>query len=278
MVKLLSLLILAGLQIGSIDLYSNAHPLPQGCACHCETDTAIFRVWQQKDGPADLFAANTIGRWLDRIIANTGAFSKTELLIILGRSAKGIWSVETLETDNEGAIYADLVLTTREGKRQVFRLVKSFGLETLYFPDLPKGASKQEFTRRRLQLLRDIKTRVMRRLSQLAKSGQWDAGLLIPVQLPLLLKPPALVFHEKGKLETETYVWSLSVRAKNRRLVRITRGGGCCDYFRGAKCFGGVADDANGETWWVLVKSAGGDNCGAKWHSIRLTHAAPLTQ
>lgn len=296
MVKLLTILVLAGLQIGSLGLYANAHPSPRGCPCHCAPDQASFRVWQQKDGPADRFAADTIGRWLDRIIGNTGALVKTELLILLGRSAKGTWGVETWETDGEGAIYANLVVTTSEGKRQVFPLIRRFGLDSLYFPNLPEGATKQESTRRRLQLLRDLKARIMRRLSRLVKSGQWDAGSLTPVQLPLPSKAPALVFQHtkdypcsevnhasnengyKSMNRPRPNTWSLYVRAKNRRLVRIRRGGTFCEEFNGAKCFGGVTDDANGETWWILVKTSGADSCGGEWHSIRLTNSAPVKQ
>lgn len=295
MVKLLSFLVLAGLQIGNIDLYASVCPSPQGCACTCTPDTAIFRVWQQKDGPPDHFAAKTIRGWLTRLVTNPGAFTNTELLILLGRSAKGLWSVETLETDNEGAIYTDLVLTTSAGKRQVFSLIKRFGLDSLYFPNLREGASKQEFASRRVQVVRDLNARIMRRLSQLAKSGQWDVGLLVPVQLPLLSKPPALVFNQKREPCSDerltsnengsrslnrprSNAWSLYVRAKDRRLVRIRSGGRYCEYFRGAKCYGGVTDDETGETWWILVKTAGGDSCGAEWHSIRLTHVAPPTK
>ena len=272
MVKVVSLVILAGLQIGSIDVYANAFPLliqksgitnPRsgGCACHCETDTASFRVWQQKDGPPDRFASKIISKTIDRPI--TDMSSKTELLILLGRSAKGLWTVETQVPDNEGTIYTDLVCTTSDGKHKVFPVVKSFGLSGM----------GQQVLRRKLYAL------VLRRLHQLAKSGRWDADLLIPVQLPLLANPPSLVFREKGDPDSEGYVWSLYFRRKDRRLVRIARGGGgYVSNFRAAKFFGGVTDDAKGVTWWIMVKTAAIDTCGASWYSIRLAHSAPVKQ
>src|SRR6266571_4404818 len=289
-VKVLALLALVGLEIGSIDLFVNAYPLPsrksrqgianpdrRGCACHCETDTAVFRIWQQRDGPPDRFAANTIGRWFSRLMTSGcrgEAFSKTELLILLGRAKKGTWTVESRQSDGEGGIYIDLVLTTSEGKRKVFGVTK--GLEAfVQSPPEPEGELRQ------LRVLRKhLGVRVMRRLGQLAKSGQWDAGLLVPVDLPLLSKPPALVFREEGKPADEGYRWSLNVKAKNGQLVRIIRGKAFpgIGYFRAATCFGGVADEANAEIWWILVKTAVGDGCGASWYSIRLVHRPPTQQ
>ena len=252
MTKLLSiLLILAGLQMGSIAQDASAPVLAQrGCACHCAPDQVTFRVWQQKYGPPDRFAAQAIREWFN---------NKTEHLILLGQSAKGMWSLETQETDTEGAIYSNLVCTTIEGKRKVFSVIK--GLEVTY-------EMKASF----------LGSLVLRRLGQLAKSGQWDVGSLIPVQLPPPSKPPALIFHEKGKPETEGYGWSLNVKARDGQMVRVERSAGCCNYFRGAKCFGGVRDDAQGEIWWILVKTAGSDNCAARWHSIRLIDKAPVKQ
>jgi hypothetical protein len=273
MVKLLSLLILVALQIGSLDLYTNAHPLLSqksgqgitnpnswGCACHCATDTVAFQVWQHKDGAPDRFAAKAIGRWFNRMTprSETESFSKTELLILMGKSGKGIWSIETQMTDGGAEIYADLVCTTVKGKRKVFPLI--IGLYDV-------NASS-------------LVSLILRRLRQFARSRQWDAGSLISVKLPLLTRPPALIFHEKGKLGDEGYVWSLDVKAKNGRLLRITRrdradsGEG---FFRAAKCFGGVKDDS-GETWWILVKTAFADNCSTCWYPIRLTHGAPAKQ
>lgn len=296
MVKLLSIMALAALQIGSIDLFASAHPLPRGCPCNCGPNQGSFRVWQQKEGPADRFAAKTIGRWFEKIIADSGTLSMTELLILMGRSAKGIWSIETLFREGEGDVYTDLVLTTREGKRHVFPLTRRLYLDTLYYPEPPEGAREQEFTRRRARLLRELHSRVIRSLSQLARSGQWDAGSLTPVKLPLPSKPPALVFkHKKGdpcsevnhasnenasRLMNRSWpnTWTLYIRAKDRRLVRIKRGGAYCEDFNGAKCFGGVTDDANGEIWWILVKTSGADSCAAEWHSIRLTNSTRLTQ
>lgn len=271
MVRFVSLLILSGLQIGSVDPYANAralllqragrgvtNPDSRGCACHCDTDTATFRVWHQKDGPPDRFAARTIGRWFNRLKSNTDALSKTELLILLGRSAKGIWSLETQETDAGAEIHTDLVCVTVGGRRKVFPVING-----LFISDVNESA---------------LSSRVLRRLRQLAKSGSWDVDLLIPPQLPLLSKPPALVFREQGKPDDEksSYSWSLSIRGKNGRLVRITgeRGpaGSVVQYFRAAKCFGGVRDDANAVTWWIMVKTAAVDNCSTSWYSIRLPH------
>ena len=62
--------------------------------------------------------------------------------------------------------------------------------------------------------------------------------------------------------------WTLSVRTKDRRLVRIMKSG--WSYFHGAKSFGGVSDESNGQIWWILIKTAGTDSCGTEWHSIRL--------
>ena len=99
MVNWFTLLMAAGLQVFGLDAVSDVSP--QGCACHCATDTAVLRVWQTKDGPPDRFAAKAIRRWFDRMgtHSNTEAFSKTELLILLGRSSQGIWSVETQYSD-----------------------------------------------------------------------------------------------------------------------------------------------------------------------------------
>jgi hypothetical protein len=267
MLKPFTFLVLVALHIGSLDLYANAHPSPQ-CACHCETDMASFQVWQAKDGPPDRFVAKAIRRWFNRIItdSNTQPFSKTEHLLLLGRSGKGNWSVESQLTDAEGAVYTNLVCTSIAGKRKVFPLV-----ERLY--DMTASPSATSFAS-------SLAALVLRRLRRLAKSGQWDVGSLIPVQLPLLAKPPALVFHPKGKRDSDEYVWSLSVKRKDGRLVRIEREQpGCCGlFFAGAKCFGGVTDDANGETWWILVKTVSTDNCGGRWYSIRLTNEAPVKQ
>jgi hypothetical protein len=107
----------------------------------------------------------------------------------------------------------------------------------------------------------------------LAKSGRWDADSLVPVPLPLLRRPPSLVFRETGKPEDEGYAWRLNIRTREGRLVRIkTKQAGFVDFYRGAKCFGGVTDDVNGETWWILVKTAAIDNCSAEWRSIRFSH------
>lgn len=274
MVRLVSLVVLAGLQIGSINLYAGPHPLllqksgqgitnpdSRGCACHCETNTAALRVWQQKDGPPDRFAAKAIGRWFDRRIprSETEPVSKTELLILMGKSGKGIWSIETMISDAGGEIFADLVCTTVKGQRKVFPLI-----EELFVGDVNASS---------------LVSLVLRRLRQLANRRQWDVGSIIPVQHPLLPRAPALVFHEYGKVDSEGYGWRLNARARDGRLTRIVRvrpGPGFA-YFRDAKCFGGVNDD-HGETWWVLVKTAFGDNCSAEWHSIRLTHSAPAKQ
>ncbi len=260
------------------------NPNSAGCACHCATDTAAFQVWQQKHGPPDSFAAKAVGMWFNRILTprTTGQmFTKTELLILLGRSAKGIWCVEAQMTDNEGAIYADLVCTTK-GKRKVIAVIKGFTIELEMGQIKPEGVSEPELSRRREQVVqKKLNTLVLRRLRQLAKTGQWDAAILNPMQLPLLSKPPALIFHEEGKPDTEGYGWSVNVKAKGGRLERVVRhrppGGFLAWYFRAAKCFGGVKD-ASGETWWVLVKTALADTCSAEWYSIRLTHSASAKQ
>jgi len=267
MLKLLTFLVLVALHSGSLGLCANAHPSPQ-CACHCETDMASFQVWQAKDGPPDRFAAKAIRRWFNRMTtdSNTQPFSKTEHLLLLGRSGKGNWSVESQLTDGEGVVYTNLVCTSIAGKRRVFPLV-----EKLY--DMTESPSASSFAS-------SLAALVLRRLRGLAKSGQWDVGSLIPVQLPLLSKPPALVFHYKGKRDNDEYVWSLSVRRRDGRLVRIESERPYCSgsFFAGAKCFGGVTDDANGETWWILVKTVSTDTCGARWYSIRLTNRASVKQ
>jgi hypothetical protein len=274
MLKPISFLVLVALHIGSLDLYTNAHPLlsqksgqgitnpdSQGCACHCETDTVAFQVWQYKDGAPDRFAAKAIGRWFNRLTprSETESFSKIELLILMGKSGKGIWSIETQKTDAGAEIYADLVCTTVKGKRKVFPLIRE-----LFVGDVNASS---------------LVSLVLRRLRQATRNRQWDAGSLIPVKLPLLTRPPALIFHEKGSPGDEGYAWSLDVKAKNGGLLRIRReradSGGY--FFRAAKCFGGVKDDS-GETWWILVKAAFLDNCSADWHSIRLTYGAPAKQ
>jgi hypothetical protein len=267
MLKPLTIFLMVALHIGSINLCANVYPSPQ-CACHCATDTASFQVWKAKDGPPDRFVAKAIRRWFNRIItdSHTQSFGKTEHLILLGRSSKGNWSVESLLTDAEGAVYINLVCTNIEGKRKLFPLVKG-----VY--DMTESPSASSFAS-------SLASLVLRRLRWLAKSGQWDVGLLIPMQPPLLSKPPTLVFQEKGKRGEDEYVWSLSIRTKDGRLVRIERmRPGCCgSFFAEAKCFGGVTDDTNGETWWILVKTVSTDNCGASWYSIRLTHRAPVKQ
>jgi hypothetical protein len=256
MVKWPTLLMAAGLQIFGLHAVSNASP--QGCACNCTPDTAVFRVWQRKDGPADRFAANAIRSWFDRMGADetlrtngtSEAFSKTELLILLGRSTQGIWSVETQYTDAGGEVYTDLVCTTIEGKRKVVSVIKGDEVNSSSLASL-----------------------VLRRLRRLAKNGRWHPDSVIPVRLPLQTKPPSLVLRETGKPDDEAYAWRLNVRTRDGRIVRIkTKRAGFVDFFRGAKCFGGVIDDANGETWWILVKTAAIDNCSSEWRSIRFSH------
>ncbi|MEN3335254.1 MAG: hypothetical protein V7641_4619 [Blastocatellia bacterium] len=252
-------LFIVSLQIASTAPYVEAHLLPQGCACHCDPDTATVRIWQQKDGQPDRFVARAMARWLNRIDTDipTRAYARTELLILLGKSAKGVWSVETQKTDAGAEIYSNLVCTTVSGRRKVFPMVK--GLFSVK-PSL-------------------LASLVLRRLRQLARRGQWDTGSLTPVQLPLLSKPPALVLHEKGTNGYMGYVWRLNLRAKNGRIVQIARGSDSePGFYRGAKCFGGVLDDANGETWWVLVKTAFIDNCSAEWRSIHLPYEVPAKQ
>ena len=262
----LRLVILGMLQIGSLEPYANALSIqkPQqgisnpgfGCACPCGVHTATFRTWQQKDGPPDQFSGKAIRRWLhglNKVYADTGSSSpakgpkirRTELLILLGRSPRGLWSLEAHE--DEAGIRADLVCTTMQAKRKVFRVVEALDI---YLQSVESS----------------LASRVSRRLRQLAKTGQWDRDSLVPVDLPLRSEFPALVFRPRGAPESSTD-WTLSVRTRDRRLVRIMKGG---SYFRGAKSFGGVRDDANGQIWWILINTAGGDACYTEWLPIRL--------
>ncbi len=281
MARLLSMLVLAGLQVGSISLYADAGQDCGGCPCPCGTDQAVVRVWRQKDGPPDRFAARAISSRFDKMAAD----NKTELLVVLGRSARGVWGVEATDSNGTGSFYINLVCTTIDGKRQVFPLIKH---------------SDEAHNVQRSSLA----SLTLRRLRQLARSGQWDVGSLAPVQLPPRLKPPSLVYREKGKAAYEKasaaamdrlqnamteenmraynalgYVWTLNVRGRDGRLMRVERGSHCDNgNFAGAKCFGGIADDANGETWWILVKHTASHTCWATWHSIRLQRGTAAKQ
>jgi len=278
MLKLLSLVVLA-LQLGTLAPDTQAST-PQksrqeisypayGCACHCDTSTASLRIWQQKDGPADRFAVRAIGRWFyarEKFTrhpppsppSGPGQFAREELLVLLGLNTEGVWALELLVTDAGGETYIDLVCTTNEGKRKT--LPVAAGL-------LPS----QMFSSAKL-FPAPLVSRVSRRLRQLAKTGRWHPDSLVPVELPLLSRAPALVFRPK-RHPNGNWSWTLSARSKDGRLVPIQREGPApvLEFFQGARLFGGIKDVANGETWWVLTKTLQSDNCGAEWRSIRLT-------
>src|SRR5262245_15939128 len=138
MIKPFSLLLLAGIQISSIQPYAHGHPAGQGCPCHCATDLVVFWDLKQRAGPADRFAASGSGKWVDgwespsKEFRTTQGYTKIDLLVLLGSSAKGIWAVEARTTER-GDIYSDLVCMTIDGRRKVFPLMArgSAGLSNL---------------------------------------------------------------------------------------------------------------------------------------------------
>ena len=276
MVKVFSFVVLGAIQIGSLHLNANARALAlqksgwqieyphHSCACHCSTETATLRIWQKKDGPADRFAVKMVSRWFHALEtfsdvvgsdspARPPKYARVELLTLLGRDSNGVWALEVMETDGGAEFYVDLVCTTNEGKRKVLPVVK--------------GVPSDELVKSSLA------SRVSRRLHQLVQNDQWDPTSLIPVPLPLLSKPPWFVFRPKHHANG-MWNWTLSVRARDGRLVRIktVRPEQVVEHLSGVEYFGGVTDDANGETWWILIKTEQEHNCSAQWHSIRLSH------
>ena len=294
MLKITRGVLLSGLLIVSLEPYATALSSQKsrqvisnpsyGCACPCGPGTATFRIWQQKDGHPDRFAVNAVRRWLHGLTrvfaeressstAKTPRTRMTELLILLGRSPRGAWSLEAYEGDPDG-IYANLVCTTTDGKRKVFLLLKQLDISEKLFKRVAADGLKDPDVfgdlKRHPQVLRSVESSVAsyvsQRLRRLATSGQWDADALVPVDLPPPSEFPALVFRPRGAPES-SMDWTLSLRTKDRRLLSITKGG---SYFHGAKSFGGVRDDSNGQIWWILIKTAYADSCGTEWHSIRL--------
>ncbi|HEU4390799.1 MAG TPA: hypothetical protein VFV34_23545 [Blastocatellia bacterium] len=247
----LSLVILAGIQTRAPASGAEYPSMPQGCACHCFPDTVVTSVWQQKHGSPSRFAARMAARWFHstRTLPVIGPIENSEAFILLGSSQKGVWALEILEIDNGGEVYANLVCVSVNNKRKVFRLITGVTV-------INRAA------------LASIIARGLRRLE---RKRQWDPASIVPVQLPLPSKPPKLILREKGQPDDREYLWTLSIRTPDRRLVRIThaRPNMAGGYFRGAKCFGGVTDDAKGATWWILVKTAQADSCDATWYSIR---------
>jgi len=246
------IVLLIAIQVGSLGSTAKADRPDYGCACDCSTDTVRFQVWQQRDGPPDRYIAKTIVNWYARLETQKKGWAKTELMVLLGTSPQRIWTVETRMLDNRGEIESNLVCTTIEGKRKTFPLIIKL---SQYSPSAFRSA-------------------ILPRLQRLRRKGRWDAGSMVPVRLPLLWTAPRLVLHETGQPSDDLYRWTLSVRMKDGRLARIDRQNIASYgwYYRDAKCFGGVQDEANGETWWIIVKTALDDTCRATWHSIRLTN------
>ena len=250
-------LLLITIQVCSLESTARVDLSGDGCACHCSTDTVMFHVWQPRNGPPERYIAKTIVNWYRRLETPGKGWAKTELMVLLGTSPQGIWTVETQIPDNSGEIQSKLVCTTIEGKRKTFPLIIELSQDS---PSMLRSA-------------------ILGRLKWLRRKGRWDAGSMLPVRLPLLSKAPALVLHETGKPSDDQYRWTLSVRTKDGRLARIDQQKRASFgwYYRDAKCFGGVQDEANGETWWIIVKTALSDTCGATWHPIRLTNQIPVS-
>jgi hypothetical protein len=246
-IRLLIFVVLFEFLPGGIESHGKPNALPQ--ICHCATDTTIVQVWQTRYGAPDQFAASAVNRWNQNTLTSQ-VFPKTEQLIILGKSPKGVWSIASTCDDGEPSIQANLVCTNVKGKRKVFPLI----------PELPYMDNSS---------LRGI---VLRKLRLLAKTGDWDVASMTPVTLLLRSKHPMPVFREKGKQDDEGYTWSLYIKNRENRFIQIKRQlpGFVADFFNAAKCFGGVIDNGGAEIWWVLIKTHSAEWCFSEWRSIRL--------
>jgi hypothetical protein len=247
MIRLLIFVVLFEFLPGSIETHGKSIPLRQ--ACHCATDTAIVQVWKTRYGTPDRFVASAVNRWARNILTSQ-FIGKTEQLILLGKSLKGVWSVESQFTDGGGELYTYLICTDVKGKRKVFPLISELSYEST--------SSHKKI--------------VLRKLQQLIKIGKWDVASMIPLTLTLSSKPPVIIFREKGEQYTEKYTWSLYVKNRENRsiLIRRQQADSTGLFFNEAKCFGGVIDNEGGEIWWVLIKTHQSEWCCSEWRSIRL--------
>ena len=249
MVNFTSLILLATYAIGG--LVGQQGPRPKnlgGCACPCNARPAKVVVWGPEDGKINEFIVRTI----------KSGYNRGEPLILLGRSPKGLWSLET--SGDEYAMKVDLVCNTVEGKREPRSLIESY-----------PQASYEEPT----ASAADLSSRALTGLKHLEKRGDWRPEELVAISKPLLSTYPRLVLHETGDFDRDDYSWTLRARAKAGRFVVVTSGNAHSPkgfrYYRDSRCVAGVSDGAGREIWWVFVATAMADDCEKEWRAIRLT-------
>src|SRR5260370_9690244 len=120
MVKFISLLLLAGYTIGGVVAQTGPRPSiakSGGCACPCYTRPVKVVIWKPEDGAIDQFVGRTV----------KAQYHRGEPLILLGRSPRGDWSLETsLDEDIGQVLDINLVCTTLHGKREAFHLIQNY--------------------------------------------------------------------------------------------------------------------------------------------------------
>jgi len=237
-----------------------------GCACPCEADPVRVVVWKPGDGDIARFAARTIKS------AYSARTSRADRhwavpLILLGRSAKRVWVVET--GGDEFSTNVVLVGIDEMGKRTSLHLVDNLAAEANIEP--PNRS-------------RALYSQILRAFGRLQRRGKWRPLEMSPLQLPLLSDYPRLALRESGEMLSGTsfnagYSWTLRGRIKNGPWAVVASGkpnqpnGG--DFYRGSRLVAGIADSEGAEIWWIRLAVALADNCGMEWRTVRFTPPRP---
>jgi len=243
MKKLLALLVAATIFAGG-RAPANTAPAPQR-PMSWPRQHATVRVWRAKNGDVQKFAAGTVREWLKNIEKPDPG--PLQLLLLLGRSPEGIWTLEGRGDD--GGYRIQLVRTDLQTHRQAHRIVE--------FQDRPP---------------RSIARIVHSRLIRFAKQEKWAPDRL--VELQLLPKPPVLFDRQRAIIEKPGYSWDIYATRKGCPIVRVTGArpsviGPFIDHYSFAA---GVAGAENTGLWWILVLTRTGEYYEAQWHVIQVVN------
>jgi hypothetical protein len=203
----------------------------------------MVRAWRTNNGDAAKFAAGTVREWLKKIQKPDPG--PLQLLLLLGRSPEGIWTLEGRGDD--GGYRIELVRTDLQTHRQAHRIVE--------FEDPPPES---------------IPKVVQSRLLKLSKQGKWAPARL--AELHLLSKPPVLFDRQRGIIEHPGYSWNIYAARKGAPAVRVmgARPGVIGPFIDSYSCLAGVDGDQNTGLWWILVVTRTSEYYESQWHVIQV--------
>lgn len=189
------------------------------------TDGIVLDLLAPDSGPPLEAAVDVIARF-------AADESKTDLLLLVGRSARGVWTLEANAA--EGDVVAHLALAGASGRRRVWPL---------------GAAGRAAVTAVAAEALRDLVDRI-----------GWLEGRFEPVEPVPLGEPPKIAYAE-----TPRGRWHVAARAAGRPAAYLAEDGGIPGRRFEAAVWAARAPVAAGDWVWALAKTRTAGRVRGAW-------------